>query len=991
MLLLVLFVLVGLTSGKVTLHLVPHSHDDTGWKKTVDEYFTGANDQWLQPGGILLAAVSNTYDTVVNELSQDPTRTFTAVEMAFFTRWWRGASESQKELAQKLVQNGQLQFANGGWCMHDEAVVHYIDAVDQTTLGHSFIKATFNVTPDVGWQVDPFGHSSTQASLLTARAGFNAFYFGRIDYQDKAYRIKHKALQTVWRASPSLPDTDVMAQEFHISYAAPNNYNFDFNRLCLEQGNCGIPWVDDPELETYNIPESVKDFETLVLSWAAQVRSNQVIMPMGSDFAYADAHNWYKNMDKIIKYVNAAGNINVRYSTPSDYTKALHDTNVSLPIKTDDYMPYASAPHEYWSGYFTSRAALKGYIRYSSALFTAARQLDFLSRFVHKAPSSEGNLVDLAEGMGLTQHHDAVTGTERQRVANDYSRRLTKGVNNAFLNMSSSFNALTSASSPSNYSFCPLANISVCAATRDVGDGGVVLTAFNPLARNLSTVLKVPIQNKDVKVLASDGTTVVVSQVVDAPIQPPLAVPPGHTANPYVLMIPAQLPSVGFVTFFLMFGGTSNGAAVYTPPVVSRVGGSQTISSGALSLTFSDGQLSAMDNLQDKVSASVDQIIGFYPASNRSGAYIFGPATETPTIFTTSSFSVVTDGPLVQEAHQKFTNDGEEWVTQVTRVFKGQSFAEVELTVGSIPIEDNVGKEVITRYTSSLNSASFFTDSNGREMIERKINYRESWPFEVNEPVAGNYAPFTTQMHIQDNTRQLSVITDRSHGGTSLNQSLEFMVHRRLLFDDHKGVSEALNETQCGCVNCSCGGLIVRSKHFLTLDATQNGMRASRSLVEAMYSQPILAFASLPNNDAKAFAASHITHSSLIPSLPENVKLLTLEALPVDHWAVVSPTSPAFLLRLAHLFAVGEDQILSQPVNVTINDLFPSLENIQVQEVSLSANQPFAQMQRARFHFNTDAGKAHQKAVLAAALHQEGNKFVAQLQPMDVRTFIVFF
>jgi len=31
-------------SKKLTVHLVPHSHDDVGWLKTVDEYFTGMNN-----------------------------------------------------------------------------------------------------------------------------------------------------------------------------------------------------------------------------------------------------------------------------------------------------------------------------------------------------------------------------------------------------------------------------------------------------------------------------------------------------------------------------------------------------------------------------------------------------------------------------------------------------------------------------------------------------------------------------------------------------------------------------------------------------------------------------------------------------------------------------------------------------------------------------------------------------------------------------------
>lgn len=30
--------------GKLNVHLVPHSHDDVGWLKTVDQYFVGSNN-----------------------------------------------------------------------------------------------------------------------------------------------------------------------------------------------------------------------------------------------------------------------------------------------------------------------------------------------------------------------------------------------------------------------------------------------------------------------------------------------------------------------------------------------------------------------------------------------------------------------------------------------------------------------------------------------------------------------------------------------------------------------------------------------------------------------------------------------------------------------------------------------------------------------------------------------------------------------------------
>ena len=67
--------------------------------------------------------------------------------------------------------------------MHDEATPHYIDMIDQTTLGHKLLKDEFNAVPTVGWQLDPFGHSATQAALLSAEAGFDGLFFGRVDYQ----------------------------------------------------------------------------------------------------------------------------------------------------------------------------------------------------------------------------------------------------------------------------------------------------------------------------------------------------------------------------------------------------------------------------------------------------------------------------------------------------------------------------------------------------------------------------------------------------------------------------------------------------------------------------------------------------------------------------------------------------------------------------------------------------------------------------------------
>ena len=33
-----------LNGRNVTVHLIPHSHDDVGWTKTVDQYFSGSGN-----------------------------------------------------------------------------------------------------------------------------------------------------------------------------------------------------------------------------------------------------------------------------------------------------------------------------------------------------------------------------------------------------------------------------------------------------------------------------------------------------------------------------------------------------------------------------------------------------------------------------------------------------------------------------------------------------------------------------------------------------------------------------------------------------------------------------------------------------------------------------------------------------------------------------------------------------------------------------------
>ena len=114
------------------------------------------------------------------------------------------------------------------------------------------------------------------------------------------------------------------------------------------------------------------------------------------------------------------------------------------------------------------------------------------------------------------------------------------------------------------------------------------------------------------------------------------------------------------------------------------------------------------------------------------------------------------------------------WVSQVIRTYPTDPDLEFEWLVGPIPIADGVGKEIITTYNCpQLNSQkTFYTDSNGRQMIKRMKDVRPTWTLNKTEPVSENYYPVNSRISIDTKEgglfKQITVLTDRSQGGTSM-------------------------------------------------------------------------------------------------------------------------------------------------------------------------------------------------------------------------------
>jgi lysosomal alpha-mannosidase len=85
------------------------------------------------------------------------------------------------------------------------------------------------------------------------------------------------------------------------------------------------PTVADPELSTFNANTKIMEMHDYAMKdMAPHYRGNHILVPMGCDFSYANAHINFLSMDRLIAYYNShITDSTLLYSTPGEYLDAL--------------------------------------------------------------------------------------------------------------------------------------------------------------------------------------------------------------------------------------------------------------------------------------------------------------------------------------------------------------------------------------------------------------------------------------------------------------------------------------------------------------------------------------------------------------------------------------------------------------------------------------------------------------------------------------------
>ncbi|CAG2118606.1 unnamed protein product, partial [Medioppia subpectinata] len=705
------------------------------------------------------------------------------------------------------------------------------------TWGHRRLQDTFGECgiPRIGWQIDPFGHSREQASLF-AQMAFDAVFFARLDYEDKTHRVAEKRMELLWQGSDDLGKaSDIFTHAMEMGYGPPSGFNWD-----LANGG-DDPIIDDPESEDYNVDQYVDKFITYAKKYSNYYATNNVLFPMGTDFMYQDANSWFKNMDKLITYVNArkqkGSNVNVFYSTPTCYLNGVHKSNHTFTTKSDDFFPYNSFVHSYWTGYFTSRPALKRYEKVGNNALQVCKQLDVLSLGNGK---NEAKVTPLREWMGVMQHHDAVAGTEKQHVSDNYALKLYKTIEKCQSVVDESLNILIGDKNL-NQLFCNQLNVSACAVTE--GTDNLAVTLYNPFGHNVNHMVRLPVTSKAYKVLDPKGNAVK-SDIVAIP-ESVLSLKERKSKAKDELVFEAQVPALGFSTYMLKANSAEN---IENEAKITKISDAFTIKSKSLNIMFD--KTGALNAIQLKNGKVVDfkQNFEFYKAKDNndsfhqpSGAYIFRSDGDSPQFYNTTTLQAdLVETSDVKEVRQRVSD----YVSQVIRIWPNNDMIEFDFVVGPIPVDDKIGKEIISRWETNLTTNGlFYTDANGRQLLERKRDFRPTWKLTVTEEIAGNYYPVNSRIAIRDEKQdiQMTVLNDRSQGGSSIKDgTVELMVHRRDLYDDHFGVGEALNEP-----GVDGKGLQVRGKFWVLFTSIAEAAEAHREMAYDILLEPSLTFAKI--------------------------------------------------------------------------------------------------------------------------------------------------
>ena len=381
------------------MFLIPHSHDDLGWKKTIIEYYN--------------STIRSIFTTTIQSLEKDKNRKFLYAETGFLKLYLEEEKEKKQikiEKLKTLIKQNQFEFVNGGISQADTACPHHEDLRENLYYGISYLKRNLNTLSKGGWQIDPFGHSKSFSYLLSL-FGMKDLVINRIGDDLKKKLVEDGNLSFKW----VFPDErEIRVHVSTYEYDPPKGLDCDV-RI---QKSCDFG-----------------SFERFDTDWFfAEFNLKYTFAPwyfFGDDFYFANAENNFSFADQVIRIYD-----DLRYSLFSDYVAFVEKEvlkNKNLAKFKEDFFVYTQNDGSAWSGFYTSRPTLKLKIRDLGILLRSFKHFIIQGVIEKNSLINVEKYFDILEDFGYLLHHDTITGTSKKYVNEDYFKRINSIVERVFL------------------------------------------------------------------------------------------------------------------------------------------------------------------------------------------------------------------------------------------------------------------------------------------------------------------------------------------------------------------------------------------------------------------------------------------------------------------------------------------------------------------------------------------------------------------------------
>ncbi|KAL9652227.1 hypothetical protein ABK040_011887 [Willaertia magna] len=772
----------GSSNPDIKVFLIPHSHIDQGWLRTVREY---------------QSETFTILDNSVNSLLEKEHRKFVWGDVLYFKEWFEQQNPQRQQQIKKLVKSKRFEIVGGGWVQTDEACVSYTSIINEMTVGHEYLLRRFGIRPRVAWQIDPFGHEGRIPQLFS-EMGFDALVINRVHFAIKQVMKDEKSLQFLWNISQN---KTIFTEVLHTHYSAPRGFDFE---------NAGVELITD-----HNIDRRANEFIDDMRKRSAHYRTGYLLVPFGDDFKFKSADRQFSNMDRLIDYINKRNSgVTVQYSTVTDYFEALSQDfkDTKYPVVKHDFVPYADNSDSYWTGYFTSLPNLKRAARKAESILTATEMLYALARVKMTHEHTTFNWVDTfnsiqrsRQTVGLVQHHDAITGTCRKHVYNDYMSQLASAIQDMkFLHKSLVKHVLEIKEDTTVFEKLEIDN-----------KEQHTIIVHNSLSHSVRQTINVDSKCKIATITDSEKNQLDYQVIPNADYEQQVE---DASRYPYGIYFSVNVDGQGFesISFKCKDSIDHNDDLIDTNVLYTNEPTSnyntfteRGVKVKQLSSVSEKDLIIENDIYQitlDKETGYLKQVFSKFDnklhvtnlqfaefKTVNSGSYIFRPMNDPIPLENQSvKFIYLSKGDFIERAYIRtsriiiiIT------LTKNTKDLLSSHFIDFKFDINPLP----ENSEMVARFgvgNNNRNDKNSMLVYDGFNFVKRTVHQ--------SAPQSGRFYPSTNGAILKttdgsSSSSQLTVLTDHSMAVTTRdNNNLEFMIHRRLMRDDGRGMSEANND-----------------------------------------------------------------------------------------------------------------------------------------------------------------------------------------------------